>query len=160
VHVGAVSAGDTPHRNVCDVVNAGPPAVPGVANPEDPVSVVNATDDPALTTLPSEAAVGEGGGVTVGVIDAISRCPSESAAAYLIGAVTTPVKVAVGVKVTTPVEVLSEYVPSAVVTVDVPVHEAADVTEPAQIPIVLASSGYEESYALPRRSLASGVIAC
>lgn len=50
--------------------------------------------------------------------------------------------------------------PSAVVTAVVPVQEAAEVTAPAQIPIVLASSGCDVSYALPRRSFTSGVMAC
>jgi hypothetical protein len=160
VHDGAVSTGETPHRNVCDVVNAGPPAVPGVARPADPVNVVKATELPATTTLPSDAADGDGGAVTVGVIDAITRCPSESAAAYLIGAVTTPVNDALGVNVTTPVEVFNEYDPSTVVTVDVPVHDDASVVKPAQIPIVDANNGYDVPPTELVVSLASGEIAC
>lgn len=85
-----------------DVERGGPPDVP---NPPVPVTVVNATLDPACTSFVSSAAVGDGGAVTVGVMDAMTRWPSESAAAYLIGAVTTPVKLDKGVKVTTPVEV-------------------------------------------------------
>lgn len=140
-----------------DVDRGGPPDVP---NPPPPVTVVKLTEPPAATDFVSGAATGDGGAVTVGVMALITRCPTESAAAYLIGAVTTPVNDAFGVNVTTPVDAFNEYEPSTVVTVDVPVHDDATVTEPAQIPIVEASSGYDESYALPRRSLASGEITC
>jgi hypothetical protein len=50
--------------------NGGPPEVP---SPPAPVTVVNVTLAPGCTIFVSLAAVGEGGGVTVGVIDAMVR---------------------------------------------------------------------------------------
>jgi hypothetical protein len=49
------------------------------------------------------------------------------------------------VKTTDPVVRFSTYVPSAVVNVVKLVQESADVVVPAQIPIVLASSGCDVS---------------
>jgi hypothetical protein len=62
-----------------------------------------------------------------------------------MGSVTTPAKVELGVKTTAPVVRFSTYVPSAVVNVVKLVQESADVVVPAQIPIVLASSGCDVS---------------
>jgi hypothetical protein len=62
-----------------------------------------------------------------------------------MGSVTTPAKVELGVKTTDPVVRFSTYVPSAVVNVVKLVQESADVVVPAQIPIVLASSGCDVS---------------
>ena len=98
VQFGAVSAGDTPHKNVCAVTRLGPP---GAARPPARSRVVNTTVSPGRSVFCSDVAVGTGGATTVGEIVAESFCPAESATTYLIG-VAAPVKVGSGSKETTP----------------------------------------------------------
>jgi hypothetical protein len=59
----------------------------------------------------------------------------------LIGAVTTPANVELGVKMTAPVVRFSTYVPSAVVSEVSDAHDDATVVLPAHRPIVEGSSG-------------------
>ena len=78
-----------------------------VASAEFPTTFVKATEAPCSTLFCCGLAAGAAGGLTVGVIVAVSTAPNESVTWYVGGDATVPRNVGTGVNVTAPVVVFT-----------------------------------------------------